>query len=130
MLGFSGGTRIPSGPGSRWQYGAWGRDVHIASYIESAGRPGLVHVSRATVDQILKKEVITPGSNPHLVVNFRNNIFNCDPDSNDNKNYYTFERSHEEQRNQFLRHNRIDTFLVVPKTMVSYCCKLKPKSIL
>lgn len=122
VQGFTGGIGTCSNFGSRWQYDVWGRDVNVASHIESCGRPGLVHVSRATVDQITKKEVAcnaaTGSNHAPAGVNFRKNTLNHGPDSNDNDNY-TFERSHEEQRNQFLRHNRIDTYFVVPSTVVN-----------
>lgn len=122
VQGFTGGLGTCSDFGSRWQYDFWGRDVNVASHIECSGRPGLVHVSRATVDRVTKKEVasnVASGLN-HVPsgVNFRKNTLNNGSDSNDKDNY-TFERSHEEQRNQFLRQNRIDTYFVVPSTIVS-----------
>lgn len=122
VQGFTGGIGNCSDYGSRWQYDVWGHDVNVASHIESSGRPGLVHVSRATVDKITKKEAsnATSGSNHFPAgVNFHKNTINSRLDSSDKENY-TFERSHEEQRNQFLRHNRIDTYFVIPSTMVSY----------
>lgn len=127
VLGFTGGTGIPSDSGSRWQYSAWGRDVHVASYIENCGRSGMVHVSRATVNQVTKKGVTDTAVNRvnHLPsgVKLRNNSINYQTDSKDNLYDYSFERSHEEERNQFLRHNRIDTYFVIPKTIVSYTCQ-------
>uniref|UniRef100_A0A2S2R2A2 adenylate cyclase n=1 Tax=Sipha flava TaxID=143950 RepID=A0A2S2R2A2_9HEMI len=117
---FTGGIGTCSNFGSRWQYDVWGRDVNVASHIESSGRPGLVHVSRATVDKITEKEVApnaASGSNHFPAeVKFRKKTVNPGPDFSDKDNY-TFERSHEEQRNQFLRHNRIDTYFVVPSTL-------------
>lgn len=124
VLGFTGGTGIPSDSGSRWQYSAWGRDVHVASYIENSGRPGMVHVSRATVNQVTKKAVPDTAVNRvnHLPpgVKLRNNNINYQTDSKDILDDYTFERSHEEERNQFLRHNRIDTYFVIPRTTYPY----------
>jgi len=119
VLGFTGGTGLPSDSGSRWQYSAWGRDVHVASYIENSGRPGMVHVSRATVNQVTavnRVNHLPPG------VKLRNNTINHQTDSEDILDDYSFERSHEEERNQFLRHNRIDTYFVIPRTIVSYTC--------
>lgn len=123
VLGFTGGTGIRSESGSRWQYSVWGHDVHIASYIENSGRPGFVHVSRSTVNQVTRKEVadssilevnhVPPG------VNLRNNTTNYHTDFEDNIDDYSFERSHEEERNPFLRHNRVEAYFVIPKTMVS-----------
>jgi len=124
VLGFTGGTGIRSDSGSRWQYSAWGRDVHVASYIENSGRPGLVHVSRATVNQITKKEVadtvVNRVNHLPLGVNLRNNAVNSQTNSKDNKDDYSFERNHDVERDQFLRLNRIDTYFVVPRTVVSY----------
>lgn len=121
VLGFTGGTGIPSDSGSRWQYSAWGRDVHVASYIENCGRSGMVHVSRATVNQVTKKGVADTAVNRvnHVPpgVKLRNNSINYQTDSKDNLDDYSFERSREEERNQFLRHNRIDTYFVIPKTV-------------
>lgn len=117
VLGFTGDTDIRSNSGSRWQYGAWGRDVHVASYIENCGRPGLVHVSCATVSQITRKEAVnTAVNNLPPGVNLGNNT----TDSKGHLNDYSFERSHEEEKNHFLRHNQIDTYFVKPKTSVSY----------
>lgn len=112
VLGFTGGTDISSECGSRWQYEVWGRDVLIASEIESNGRPGWVHVSQATVDHISKKKVaateVIETNHAHPGVIFRNNK---DTNFKDNKSDYTFERG------QNL--NRINTYFVVPKTIVN-----------
>jgi len=117
VLGFTGDTDIRSNSGSHWQYGVWGRDVRVASYIENCGRPGLVHVSRATISQITRKGAVNnlpPG------VNLHNNTTNYQTDSKGHLNDYSFERSHEEEKNHFLRHSQIDTYFVKPKTAVSY----------
>lgn len=116
VLGFSGGTHIHSNFGSRWHYEVWGSAVLVASQIESSGRPGRVHVTRATVDQITKKRVATTaatGANnapPNVV--FRNKTINYGSYSSNNENNYTFERGND--------HDKFDTYFVVPNTMVSY----------
>lgn len=111
VLGFTGGTDLCFESGNRWQYEVWGRDVTIASEIESSGRSGWVHVSRTTVDQITKNVVtdntIVTGSNqPPPGVIYRQNTQNCSLDN------YTFERGN--------GYNRIETYFVVPNAMVSY----------
>lgn len=112
VLGFTGGMDISSEYGSRWQYEVWGRDVLIASEIESNGRPGWVHVSQATLDHISKKKIPTTDvketNHAYPGVIYRNNK---DANFKDSKNDYTFERG------QSL--NRINTYFVVPKTIVS-----------
>lgn len=115
VLGFTGCTNIYSNFGSRWQYEIWGRDVLMASDIEANGRPGWVHVSQATVDQITRKKVpataVTEVKHAHPGVIFRNNK---DSNLNNNRDNYTFERVQ--------NHNRINTYFVVPNTMVSHIC--------
>lgn len=121
VLGFTRDTDIRSNSGSRWQYGVWGHDVRIASYIENCGRPGLVHVSRATISQITKKGAVnTVVNNLPPGVNLRNNTTNYQTDSKGHSNDYSFERSHEEEKNHFLRHHQIDTYFIKPRTAVSY----------
>jgi len=113
VLGFTGGKNICSDFGSRWQYEMWGRDVLMASDIESNGRPGWVHVSQATVDNITKKSVSTPGKNlasPGVI--FRNKS----SDSSNYKDDFTFERGH--------NHHQINTYFVVPNLIVSITCVL------
>lgn len=112
VLGFTGCTNIYSNFGSRWQYEIWGRDVLMASDIEANGRPGWVHVSQATVDQITRKKVpVTEIKHDHPGVIFRNNK---ESNLNNNRDNYTFERVQ--------NHNQINTYFVVPNTMVSYIC--------
>lgn len=115
VLGFTGCTNIYNNLGSRWQYEMWGHDVLMASDIEASGRPGWVHVSQATVDQITRKKVpdtaVTEIKHAHPGVIFRNNK---DLNLNNNRDNYTFERVQ--------NHNRINTYFVVPNTMVSHIC--------
>lgn len=121
VLGFTGGLNIHSDSGSRWKYDVWGRDVQIASSVESSGRPGRVHVSRATVDRIAKNEVVTNNavvSHHAPRSNFHNGTVNYSPDYIDTIGDYTFERN-EELRDQFLIQNHIDTYFVVPNVPVS-----------
>ncbi|XP_035212478.1 adenylate cyclase type 2-like isoform X3 [Stegodyphus dumicola] len=46
----------------KWQFDIWSRDVTIASRMEQSGRPGCVHVSRATKDLLQGKYNIEPGN--------------------------------------------------------------------
>lgn len=123
VMGFSGGMGISSNLGNHWQYDVWGHDVNVASIIELNGHPGKVNVSQATVNLITKKGVTptTVTGVPHSsqLGNLRNNISNNGLDSSDKKDNFTFERVHGEQKDHFLRLNRIDTYVVVPNSMVS-----------
>jgi len=127
VQGFTGGTGIPSDSGSRWQYSVWGHDVHVASLIENSGRPGMMHVSHTTVNQVTKKGVadIAVDRLNHLSpgVKLHNSTINYQSDFKDNLENYSFERSHEEERNEFLRHDRIETYFVIPRKIVNYTCQ-------
>ncbi|XP_054714363.1 adenylate cyclase type 2-like [Uloborus diversus] len=46
----------------KWQFDIWSRDVTIASRMEQSGRPGCVHVSRATKDLLKGSYNIEPGN--------------------------------------------------------------------
>lgn len=116
VLGFTGGTHTSCDFGSRWHYEVWGNDVLVASEIESNGRPGWVHVTHTTADQITKKRIATAGTPepnnalPNVV--FRKRTANRGSYSSNNENNYTFERGH--------GHAKFDTYFVIPNTMVSY----------
>lgn len=114
VLGFARNTEIQTDI-NHWQYDVWGHDVHIASIIESSGRPGYIHVSQATVDQINKNNIADTRINSHVINSCNNSL-----DSNDSKYNYTFERCPQDKRDQFLSFNQIDTYFVVPDTMVNY----------
>lgn len=115
VMGFTGGMGIPSQFGSHWQYDVWGHDVNVASIIELNGHPGRVNVSQATVNLIIKKGTTSTVTGlPHS-----SHTNNSGLDSSDNKDDFTFERVHGEQRDNLLRLNRIDTYVVVPNSMVS-----------
>lgn len=120
VLGFAGGLSIHSDSGSRWKYDVWGRDVQVASSVESSGRPGRVHVSKTTVDRITKNGVVanTVASHHSPKGNFHNDTVTCSPNYNNSKDDYIFERN-EELRDQFLIQNHIDTYFVVPNVIVS-----------
>lgn len=114
VLGFTGTTGIRSDLGSRWQYEVWGRDVIVASDVESNGRPGWVHATRATVDQITKSRV-SRRNHPLPKDVVRNKTVNCNTDSSNNVHDYTFKRGN--------NNDQMDTYFVVPNTsMVSHFC--------
>ncbi|GFT53553.1 adenylate cyclase type 5 [Trichonephila clavipes] len=46
----------------KWQFDIWSRDVTIASHMEQSGRPGCVHVSKATKDLLKGQYNIEPGN--------------------------------------------------------------------
>ncbi|KAG8183473.1 hypothetical protein JTE90_001041 [Oedothorax gibbosus] len=46
----------------KWQFDIWSRDVTIASRMEQSGRPGCVHVSKATKDLLKDSYIIEPGN--------------------------------------------------------------------
>lgn len=114
VLGFASSTSIRSDLGNRWQYEVWGHDVLVASDIESSGRTGWVHVTRATVDQLTKNRVTVPGGNHPLPKGvMRNKAVNYDTDSSNNVHDYTFKKG--------IDNDQMETYFVVPKnTTVSY----------
>ncbi|GFS80151.1 adenylate cyclase type 2 [Nephila pilipes] len=46
----------------KWQFDIWSRDVTIASHMEQSGRPGCVHVSKATKDLLKGQYNVEPGN--------------------------------------------------------------------
>jgi len=109
VLGFVSATGIRSDLGSRWQYEMWGHDVLVASNIESSGRPGWVHVTQATVDQITKDRIAVPeGIHPVPKGVMRNKAIKYGPDSSNNMHDYTFKKGND--------YDQMDTYFVVPNT--------------
>ncbi|XP_071038292.1 adenylate cyclase type 2 isoform X2 [Parasteatoda tepidariorum] len=46
----------------KWQFDIWSRDVTIASKMEQSGRPGCVHITKATKDLLQTEYMIEPGN--------------------------------------------------------------------
>ncbi|CAH8605860.1 unnamed protein product [Dicrocoelium dendriticum] len=60
----------------RFRYDVYSYDVRIANELESTGKPGFVHISQATYDEVKEVYIVTPG--PDLVVDKREQSFLID----------------------------------------------------
>ncbi|KAK6629112.1 hypothetical protein RUM43_002929 [Polyplax serrata] len=49
----------------KWQYDIWSKDVAIANRMEQCGKPGMVHVTKQTLDLLGDNYIVEPG-NGHL----------------------------------------------------------------
>ncbi|CAH8605876.1 unnamed protein product [Dicrocoelium dendriticum] len=60
----------------RFRYDVYSYDVRIANELESTGKPGFIHISQATYDEVKDVYIVTPG--PDLVVDKREQSFLLD----------------------------------------------------